>query len=239
MTRKKVKFIFIFILVIVLILKIIPMLILFNGDEAKLNFISKNKTEKTGISISNILDYDMGDLIEYIELSTNEVNILEEEPDAVYCLEGNSYNVNIDINKENLDENYILQWGIGDNLEEKIISDSEKISFNFNEEGKNTCIINVLKGETIVASWKKEISYIKPYKKQFLDEISNHGICIDQNVEYEYLKALGIKDIRMDIRWTVIEKNGYEIYDKMIEELTKLDINIYVIFGGVSTKQLR
>ena len=215
------------------------MLILFNGDEAKLNFISKNKTEKTGISISNILDYDMGDLIEYIELSTNEVNILEEEPDAVYCLEGNSYNVNIDINKENLDENYILQWGIGDNLEEKIISDSEKISFNFNEEGKNTCIINVLKGETIVASWKKEISYIKPYKKQFLDEISNHGICIDQNVEYEYLKALGIKDIRMDIRWTVIEKNGYEIYDKMIEELTKLDINIYVIFGGVSTKQLR
>ena len=86
----------------------------------------------------------------------------------------------------------------------------------------------------------QNVYIIKPYEKQFLDELSCIGIGThyiegydDINNSFELLRNLGIKNIRNSIQWNQIENNkkyNFEKIDNWFEKIKSSGINILVIF---------
>lgn len=112
-------------------------------------------------------------------------------------------------------------------------------NINFNKEGKKEISITIFKDDAINYNNNLNIFYIKPYEKQFLDELSTNGISahfalnIDGEKSIELLKSMGISKIRDDIIWYKLEKTDgtfdFSKCDEWINNLYDNDIELYAI----------
>lgn len=112
--------------------------------------------------------------------------------------------------------------------------------------GKTKISISLYENDVMIKEELKYIYYIKPYEKQFLDEISPNGTIVHylngQWEKYEktanLLVVLGARNVRTTFSWDEIEtqKNtyNYEYYDKWIDLLKKNNINIIASFNRIN-----
>lgn len=152
-------------------------------------------------------------------------------------------NTNVKISIINFDENTRYKIVININgkqiLEDEIKEKENVLNFKL-LEGSNDVKIALYKNEEEKVVLNKTIYYIEPYKKQFLDELSNNGVSThfghhtyidDVDLSIDLLKALGVKYIRDDIRWEIINKDGYTILDHWINRIHDSEIKILGILG--------
>lgn len=238
--RRNFKKITILFLLIILFVFIIPTILV--------NNIKKDWDEK-GITIENSklpnsLIYSISDLIDYSEAKENSIDISIENSEDVL------FNENIlEVKISNINsENYEVEYGTEDNKKQVSMNTDSTIHIEL-EEGENNCIININKQGEEIQKWTKVIYYIDGYKEQFLDEIKTTiGIATHFGATYEkdderaieFLTELGIKNVRDDIRWGSVEKDGqynFEQIDTWIESLTANDIKILPVFGFPTQSQ--
>ena len=78
-------------------------------------------------------------------------------------------------NKNN--ENYQLAYCVDDLKTEGIIEKGKnQIVFSLEKEGKAPIKLMILKDSEIILEWKKNIYYVEPYQKQFLDKYDNNAV---------------------------------------------------------------
>ena len=225
MKKKSIKKIIIIIIIILGLIFIMPNLILKNTSSEK---ILQSKIRSKYL---NNEYYSLIDLIEYATSDVDDIEIIAQK-DYNYCIEGENYAVNIAI-ANNGDENgeYKLEWGIGNELQEKTIKvDSvENIQFEFENEGKNQCKIILKKDDNAIEEWERDIYYIKKYQPQFGEELANQYICVHfiDNLwadidRLDLLNAIGIKGVRADIILTIIYANNNENYERFDSWINKI-----------------
>ena len=130
--------------------------------------------------------------------------------------------------------------------EYKIDNNSSKIEYYIDGEGKKELNILIYNDKTEVNKIEKIIYYVRPYRKQFLDEKSGNGTIVHYlNGTWEkyektsdLLIKLGIKNIRTTFSWNEIEyssgKYDYDYYDKWIKKINENGINIIASFNRTS-----
>lgn len=137
-------------------------------------------------------------------------------------------------------------------IENREIKQNEIISVMVDDEGINNININIYKNDISKANIERAIYYIKPYARQFLDEISTVGIAThfglnssnrdDFDKSYKLLTSLGTFWIRDSIRWDKVQKeNGEYNFDNVNDWIMKIkenNINILAILAGGNQKQL-
>jgi len=142
----------------------------------------------------------------------------------------NQKNANLEINIENMqnNESYYTEIICENNKIEKQISSQEEfeLEFSFEDEGEKKLKILLYKNDIKVKEEEHSIYYIKPYQKQFLDELSNKstsvhfrdfGGVINNNWDnYQEILPLirecGIKNIRAAIQWKYSDNLNYLNY---------------------------
>ena len=243
--NKKIIFILI-IIVLFLIIKIIPNIILWNVNEDNImkSIAQENSSKKTFIK------YNILDLIKYLtnEIENESINF-ESTTTKNYLIDDEKLIVNISVENLNPNNFYTIVYGIGENLIEEELEKNKKIEIALNKEGKNECYIYVKKDGKIIdgADWKKTIYYVKTYKEQFLDELSNKGICThyqngtweDYSKSNELLKALGVKYVRTDFNQNSIQIDDdtydFSSYDEWITDLIQTsEIQPIILLNGVN-----
>ncbi len=179
---------------------------------------------------------------EYVLQSNDSITIIPEDSNKNIYVE--IYKIKIDFEYQDVTNNkYQIEYGTNGILKtEDIAQNNLSISIEL-KEGENNITVNIKKENNYICKWENTIFYIKPYQKQYLDELEENGYAshfgypwnADSNSQVELLKKMGINCIRDDIRWNLIEKeNGkydYSKYDKWIEEVYKNDIDIIGILG--------
>ena len=199
-----------------------------------------------GVEQKDIISYNLSDLLEYMDNDVKpEVIKVEKKADIVF---ESIYELKINI--ENVEDNavYSVSYGAGGNSKNEKI---DNMSFNCNfdlKEGKNDISIIFYKNSSEINRYESTVYFVEPYKKQFLDELSNNGVSthfiknyddIDDSIEL--LKYSGIKLIRNSIQWNQIENNGkysFENIDNWLEDVRDADINVMAILVDNSTKRL-
>ena len=116
------------------------------------------------------------------------------------------------------------------------------------DEGKKELKIYIYMNNEKKVEFLRNVYIIKPYEKQFLDELSCIGIGThyiegydDINNSFELLRNLGIKNIRNSIQWNQIENNkkyNFEKIDNWFEKIKSSGINILVILFDNTSKRL-
>lgn len=200
--------------------------------------IKVTTTEGNVITISKMIDTSINNAINNIlEEDDFQVDVNIEKP---YVTANQNYVVNLKVNDDFDIKNYEVLWGIGEDLDSTTLIEDLSLKFNLSEEGKNTCIIKVVEGDNVIYNWEKDVFYIEPYKKQFLDELELHGVSdyfmwMDINTENELFEYLGEKVIRSDIRQSTIEESGYVLFDRTIPEMIENNYKVIGILGGFSS----
>ena len=225
MQRKGIKKIVIILIIILGLLFILPNLILKNTRSEK---ILQSKIRQKYLDNQ---DYTFIDLIQYATSDVDDISITTQK-EYDYCIEDEKYVVDIEINNGGKDvDTYQLEWGIGDDIQEKTldVNSVEKIQFEFEKEGKNQCKIILKKNNIVIEEWQKDVYYIKEYQTQFGEKLSNQYICahfidnlwadIDR---LDLLNAIGIKGVRADIVLTIIYANNDEKYDRFDSWINKI-----------------
>lgn len=131
-------------------------------------------------------------------------------------------------------------------LNDEEIEKIKKLGYmEFSNEGKHEIKVQILQDTDIVSEDTKIVYYIKKYKKQFLDELSNKGTIVHYlNGSWEkYEKTAdllincGIKNIRTTFSWKDIEIDNdifkFNYYDKWIQKLTDNGVNIIACFNRI------
>ena len=232
MVRKTKRKIIAIILILIFIIFIIPTI-----------FFTLNK-DKVGTSEQKI--YNVADLVRYIYETYAEEVMIECDENQNFIMDDENYNVKVMINKKsNFEYKVIYQVN---NEEEKIAWDNNdgiyNISFDFVNEQKNTCKIRVLKDNEEIYSWNKDIMYIKSIQDQFLSEFENNGVAVhltlenyDINKTVKLLKAIGITNVRVEIRWQSIggpnaKEYNFAYCDPMMESFKQNGIKPLIILGA-------
>ena len=151
----------------------------------------------------------------------------------------------IDININNFEEESVYKVEIRINniikVEEEINSQN---TFNVDLENEGSKDINILIYKNAEENYNNmfKIYYIKPYKKQFLDEYEKYGVSthfaygIDGRESLELVKILGAKVIRDDVlwKWIIKEDGSYDFtrYDFWVNECIENNITIITIMFG-------
>ena len=225
MQRKRMKKIVIILIITLGLLFTLPNLILKNTRSEK---ILQSKIRQKYLDNE---DYTFIDLIQYATSDVDDINISTQK-EYDYCIEDEKYVVDIEINNDGKDvDTYQLEWGIGDDIQEKTlnVNSVEKVQFEFEKEGKNQCKIILKKNNVIIEEWQKDVYYIKEYQKQFGEKLSNQYICVHfiDNLwadidRLDLLNAIGIKGVRADIVLTIIYANNGEKYDRFDSWINKI-----------------
>ena len=178
------------------------------------------------------------EIIYTIELNTKEV---------IYNNEINGY---ISIENYNSENSYMAKIFLDETLKEEIELKKVKNQFKILErdEGKKELKIYIYMNNEKKVEFLQNVYIIKPYEKQFLDELSCIGIGThyiegydDINNSFELLRNLGIKNIRNSIQWNQIENNkkyNFEKIDNWFEKIKSSGINILVILFDNTSKRL-
>lgn len=178
------------------------------------------------------------EIIYTIELTTKEV---------IYNNEINGY---ISIENYNSENSYMAKIFLDETLKEEIELKKVKNQFKIleSDEGKKELKIYIYMNNEKKVEFLQNVYIIKPYEKQFLDELSCIGIGThyiegydDINNSFELLRNLGIKNIRNSIQWNQIENNkkyNFEKIDNWFEKIKSSGINILVILFDNTSKRL-
>lgn len=224
------KRISIILILIVLLLAIIifPSIYLKNTDD-----IEEKIGNKTIYTIADLFKYS------YLELTEPKIDFL--------CNIENNFSIGNDICHIEVESHENKNYLISCYLEENEIETTnlvDKVEFDVKlSEGKNNIRIEVREGEEIVKIYQREIAYIEPYEEQFLDEYGKLGIALhlirvdddNQQSNIDLLKNLGIKYVRIEIRWEKVEKNGefnFSQYDEYMNKLEGSGIKPIIILGA-------
>lgn len=221
--RKKIS-IFLVVLIVILVYFLINVKIITN--EGKIITIGEIIKTNINNAKNTILEKDDFEVILNIQ--------------TPYITSNQKYIANLKVNDISDVEDYKVMWGIGEDLDTITLSEELELSFDLSIEGKNTCIIKVLEGDNVIYDWEKDIYYIKPYEKQFLDEFELHGVSdyfmwMDIDKENELFEYLGEKIIRSDIRETTIEESGYTLFDRTIPKMIENNYKVIGILGSFSS----
>lgn len=143
------------------------------------------------------------------------------EKDSVYY--ENNININLNINNYKTESTYSIIVLVNEekNLEERDCKEQNILTITTNDEGEKDIKIILYENDVEKYQETTKIYFVRPYKKQFLDELSNNGISahfsknMDNIKTLELLKKLGIRYIRDDIAWKDIEEqNGNMNFSK-------------------------
>lgn len=224
--KKIIKKLIFTIIILLIIIKIVSMII-----------VTTIKNEE--ISVKELMSYNVNDLIETVMDKDEIVNIQNEK-----CVYDENYKFIIDIPYYSQEHTYKISYGIDDNnMKEFVIQKNQtEIAIKL-KEGKNNLIISVQKNNKEIKNAIEEVYYIKPYKKQFLDEKSKNGTEVhyrDGTMEkfdksYTLLKNSGNKVIRVEFLWQNIYQNGiydFDKYDKYINEMNQDNFTILALVNG-------
>ena len=228
--NKKIKFI-ILVLVLIIICILFPTLVLKNKDEKILKNAGINKQfiEYKNVSNSSIINdekikikklnlYTYKELYSVIKEESNEETYEISVKNNVITEPNDEISINIkDFNEEN---NYTYEILLNNNeiKKNKINEKSSNIDIEITKEGVNNLEINLYENDTNVRKYNVDIYYIKPYKEQFLDELSNKGTIVhfpndleNYKKSNEFLKYSGIKNVRTDFyyAWTIYNGKNY------------------------------
>lgn len=183
--------------------------------------LSKGKENKNGISVEG----------DYVFNLANDLIIYEPKYSINFkirnYLNENKYKVTIKVDNKTV-------------LEETSLKEDNNLKIELGSEGKKNVNITVLENDNQKLNNSYNVYYIKPYNKQFLDELSNKSVqvhYIDGTWEKDYEKSLnainncGIKTIKSSFVWSGIEKTkdnyDFSFYDKWISKANSLGINVY------------
>ena len=173
----------------------------------------------------------------------NKIDI--DENKFVYFDANNIYKFKISITNKDIQSSYYIEYGTNENNLVKVELTDDYYNINC-LEGENSLIVNIYQNDELIQEYNKTIYYIKPYEKQFLDELSNKSIQVhyrpsntmeeDPIKSLEIVKMLGSQNIRTDIWYALIKtSNGtldYTYYDNWINYAEKNDIHILLTFNG-------
>lgn len=216
------KFIFVIVIILIAIFFVIPTIII-NNQEGKRASITYDKY----VNIKDKKVYSLFDLTSILneesESSKYDVKILCDN-DIVY---EEKLKTAIDISEDkNIDNLKITINGSDYPIKTKQQEFEIKLV-----EGSNDIEIELLENDSLIKSIKKQVFFIKPYQKQFAEEISKTGINVQyrdgkdfENYELsnKQFKALGAMNARWEIYERWINKNGYdnfENYDKLLNDI--------------------
>ena len=243
MIRKKYKKIklFIIILILIFLLFVIPTIVLNKKIAIKKESTTFDKFLQTELKNSNKI-YNVVDLVRYMqnERLSDNYNINSSENSSIVY--NNKIIIKVLINNFKNSNTYYCNI-INSDKQTKFNINSKEQSFEMNlVEGFNELDIELYENSEEIKSIKKIIYYIKPYEKQFLDELSKNGIAVHYGKDEEYeksgelLKSLGVKYIRTDFFKYVINPSGdkydYDAYDGWMKDINNTGIKVIGIIDG-------
>ena len=227
----KKKFSIILILIVLLLVIIIfPSIYLKNTDD-----IEDKIGSKTIYTIADLFKYS------YLELAEPKIDFICNIEDN-FSIENDICHIEVESHE---DKNYLISCYLEENEIETInLINKAELDVELNE-GKNIVKIEIKDGENIVKTWEREIAYIKPYEKQFLDECGQSGVVVhlltlhedqdNQENNIKLWKNLGIQYVRIEIKWEIVDKNGqldFSQYDEYMKKIETSGIKPIVILGA-------
>ena len=223
--RRNTKYIIIFIIILIIVF-ISLFYIFFNTNQFEKYALKENVSYNYGV----IEKYsDDADSIEIIEAS-------EGYTLTPYYL--------VNINKM-LEQDYKLKYLIdGNEIDTILLSQNQEIRFELTEEKQYNLELQISKNGEDILKWSKNIFYIKPYEKQFLDEWEKNSTILHVTTEsvenelpqsIELLNAIGMTKIRISIMWAWIERNGTYNFSEYDKKLNILNNNGFEILGVIDT----
>ncbi len=153
-------------------------------------------------------------------------------------------NLNIQNFQENSNYSIIIRMNDDTVIEKERINSQEKFNIQLKTEGEKIINIDIRRDDEEDYNNYYTIYYLKPYKKQFLDELSNKGVTVHyRNGTWEryedtfnLLLNSGIKYIRDDFIWRFIDlgSNSYNFnyYDDWIQEASENGIKILAVLSA-------
>ena len=214
----------------ILIVILILIIILFNKkSEEKVILYSQDKIQVKN-NMENISN-------ESFDIFIEERKITDSQADL---------HINIDNIQENNTYNLVFNEK-GNEEQKKIVSEKTMKTIELNQ-GVNIITVKIYRnGQELIYEGKAEVEYLKPYEKQFMDELSNRGFAVHYRDgtwekyenDFDLLKNSGIKYIRADFLWRKIDKGKgdyqFDYYDDWIKKATENNIEIVAILNGVGT----
>ena len=233
------KLMIIIILLILMIIWIIPTVFIRILKE-NISTINSSYNEKNIYGIHNIVDL--------YKTFTNEIIYeIDITNDTIFV---DNFDINITIKNYNSKNEYKIQIYVDDKMEIDENLKKEKQKFHIlleNEGNKNIKVVIYQSGEKKVEE-NRTIFFIEPYEKQFLEEFSSVGIGThylpgydDIKNSIELLKALGVKNVRNSMKWSLIEKDGMYNFNKIdywFSELKETNINVLAILLDDTNRRL-
>lgn len=226
--RKKVSITLILIILLIAIIVIFPSLYLKNTED-----IEEKIGVKTIYTITDLFKYS------YLELIEPKIDFICDVEDN-FSIGNDSCHIEVQSQEET---EYTITCYLGEN-EIKTTSLVSNAEFDVKlNEGTNLIKIEVKDGENVVKTWEKELAYITPYEKQFLDEYGNMGITVhlvrtdggDQEKNIKLAENLGVRYIRVEMRWEKIERNEkytFSLYDDVMEKIKNSTLEPIIVLGA-------
>ena len=247
--RNRKTFIWITVIIIMLVfIKIIPMIYCYYTKfySSENDFIGNRKINSE--EIKELVNYSITDLIDAI--TNNELKIeYVTDQDCVY-----TDKVKITISNLQQEIGYNIQYIINDGEIKRLQIDGSTIQYEIIvdnlQQGKNKINIVIQDDSKILKEEEKEIYYVEPYKKQFLEELESNGVQVHykdpnlENCEYDIslLKSLGVNYVRAGFTWELIEKEegkyDFSYYDIWMDKLKENNIKVIANIGTSSTKYI-
>lgn len=213
-----------------------------------------NKIVKT-IKLIGISIFLLGVLISIVQYTMNKAKSEQENQNAStgnekYTIDlandtviyQNILQLNLGINEFEENSDYKLEISINNEklIEQNILERENSINIQLEEEGKKDVDIVLYKNNEIDFDKTLAVYYIEPYQEQFLDELSNVGVCvqldgIEPNKFQPIFLALGAQYMRSDIKISsILENNQYDFstYDASLQELLDNNIRVLAIVGS-------
>lgn len=233
---KKIKIV----LIILLILLIVKCCIsvstaILNGD-IKINDNGKIINLDDEFSVFKVISYGITDFNTARELANYQISIA----DGNSCVYSESCKINVKIENFSDANSYILKYEDKRGETEISINESEtSIDYKL-VEGRNDVDIKLYINNVLEKEELLEVFYIKPYQKQFLDELTDVSVSTHyrtgkyENYDYsvQLLKNLGVNYIRTDFFWGYIYINGkydFSKYDKWINAMKEDAPNVKIL----------
>ncbi len=227
------KYILLIILIILLMIKLYISVetAMINGDiKINNNGILIDFDEDS--SILKVLSYGISDYSSAIQSENYQISIADGEE----CVYENACQLKVEIENYSQDDSY--KFIVND--EEFVLSDKETILDYTLLEGENNFNVKLYKNDLLEKEEDLQIFYIKPYEKQFLDEltrvsISTHyrtGKYEDYDSSVQLLGNLGVNYIRTDFFWGYIYLNGeynFSKYDEWINAMKEDAPNVKIL----------
>lgn len=188
------------------------------------------------ISWVDIAKYNISDFKKAAETTNYKISINMENN----CIYEKNCEINITIDNFSNQDNYKVRYGKNDNVIEMELKDKETNLTYELSEGENLINIQIYKDNSLKKEEKEKIFYVKPYEKQFLDELTENSVTTHYRTgKYEnyelsvnLLKHLGANYIRTDFFWGYIyldQEYNFSKYDQWVNKLKEDVPNIKIL----------